>query len=184
MVARMVMAFIDRLERAYWRDHFGYPGRTVLIVGMGGFLGTALRKTLDDQRRNRRSFEEYVEEFREVPIESDVVDCSADLNTDSLHARLALAKGRARRYVYLSSVAVTHALGKAPWTDYSERKYEGECHAREQGATIVRLPTIYGGPGWRSWPVQAVKAMCVGSAVREMRSRQWAVQQIMAALEP
>ena len=179
----MGLWLLDRLERTYWRERWSYPGRTVLIVGMAGFLGMAVCRALDEQRRNRRSFEEYVEEFREVPVDSDVVDCSADLNTDSLHARVALAKGRARRYVYLSSVAVTHALGKGPWTDYSERKYEGECHAREQGATILRLPTIYGGVGGRSWPVQALKAWLVGSSVREMRSRQWAVSQIMAALE-
>ena len=134
----------------------------MIVLGAQGFLGR------------------YLSRHWPTPEDRVVIDCLRE--ETHLGDRIQQYAGQGR-YVYLSSVAVTHWEQGGPQTNYVKQKHLSEVYARSKGAVVVRLPTIYGGGGWRSWPLQAVKALCVGSSVREMRSRAWAVREISQAVE-
>ena len=99
----------------------------------------------------------------------------------------ASAAAGVQRFCYVSSIAVTQCFARGRWTPYAISKLTAEVMVEAERTrmhtVVLRLPTIYGGHGWRSWPIMAVKSLCYRVHPHTMQSVTQAVDEILTALD-
>lgn len=85
------------------------------------------------------------------------------------------------KWVYASSVAAGNGTPYGAFKRAEERFLAQEAHKYGLNVVWVRLPTLCGGMGRRSWLVLAVKSLLKGESLWDIRSVQWGARTMQEA---